>query len=95
MSIAAAARYLHKTPDYIQSWTRRYQQLGAIDDVRGRGKSPRDCLPQNAAETIALGQTPTDALNMGTGKYRQRLDECGVYARIFFLGRHTEKQNTV
>ncbi|GJQ84936.1 hypothetical protein Trydic_g539 [Trypoxylus dichotomus] len=32
---------------------------------------------------------------MGTEKYRQRLDECGVYGRIFFLDPGTKKQSVV
>ncbi|GJQ77725.1 hypothetical protein Trydic_g12841 [Trypoxylus dichotomus] len=50
-------------------------------------------LNKHAIETIALAQTPTGALRMGTRKYRQRLDECGVYGRIFFLNPGTDKQN--
>ncbi|GJQ68462.1 hypothetical protein Trydic_g17040 [Trypoxylus dichotomus] len=78
------AVFLCNHPIVYDAGTRRYQQTEAVDDVTRRSQSRTTITREDmyATETIGLGQTTLGELNMGMGKYRQRLDESSFWPRI-------------
>ncbi|KOC65887.1 hypothetical protein WH47_12686 [Habropoda laboriosa] len=90
LSFTSAAKYLHKSTQFVKKWVERYKETKNVDDLPNRGLKQSSDIRENKMILRLFEKNPTLSLrkgqaflarkgiNVGITTLKRRLDEHGV-----------------